>query len=141
MPEILADSPAPSCSLLLSRVGIQESQLLGTDLFPPRAHEGRGRFAEGGSATRRGRPCSIRNLRGRVPNLAARPLRAHALSQLLDRKPDRGGLSWPPATTQDVAARGGWSRCAIEQTPSRVDRICAIVAANTSGRHFERKAG
>jgi hypothetical protein len=37
MPEIVADSPARSCSLLLSGVGIQESQPLGSDLFPPRA--------------------------------------------------------------------------------------------------------
>src|SRR6516162_9544045 len=37
MPEIAAASPAPSCSLLLFRSGIQEFQTLDTDLFSPRA--------------------------------------------------------------------------------------------------------
>jgi len=37
MPDILADPPDPSCSLLLFKDGIQESQLLGPDPLPPRA--------------------------------------------------------------------------------------------------------
>jgi hypothetical protein len=41
MPEIVADLPDPSCYLLLSRGGIQESQPLAPDLVPPRAREAR----------------------------------------------------------------------------------------------------
>ncbi len=37
MPDILADPPDPSCSLLLFKDGIQESQLLAPDPLPPRA--------------------------------------------------------------------------------------------------------
>jgi hypothetical protein len=42
MPEIVADLLDPSCFLLLSRGGIQESQSLGPDPFLPRACECRG---------------------------------------------------------------------------------------------------
>jgi len=87
MPEIVADPPAPSCSLLLSETGIQESQSLGPDPFLPRARNARGRFASGSSGNPRGRPRGIRNPKRRVPDLAARPLSAEALSNLLDRKP------------------------------------------------------
>jgi len=87
MPEIAADSPDPSCSLLLSVDRIQESQSLGTDLSSPRAREARGRFVKGTSGNPHGRPRGIRNPRRRVPDLIARPLSAQALSDLLDRKP------------------------------------------------------
>jgi hypothetical protein len=39
MPEIVADLPDPSCYLLLSGIGIQESQPLDPDPFPPGARE------------------------------------------------------------------------------------------------------
>jgi Family of unknown function (DUF5681) len=87
MPDIVADSPEPSCSLLLSERGIQESQSLGPDPSSPRARDARGRFAKGSSGNPRGRPRGIRNPRRRVPDLIARPLSAQALSDLLDRKP------------------------------------------------------
>src|ERR1700751_3880365 len=87
MPEIVADSPEPSCSLLLSESGIQESQSLGPDPSSPRARDARGRFAKGSSGNPRGRPRGIRNPRRRVPDLIARPLSTQALSDLLDRKP------------------------------------------------------
>ena len=120
MPEIVADSPAPSCSLLLSGVGIQESQPLAPDLFPPRAREAHGRFAEGNSGNPRGQPRGIRNFRRRVPDLVARPLSAQALSQLLDRKPRvlrpllaasgcprmrPSTLEFPPALSRDGSSR------------------------------------
>jgi Family of unknown function (DUF5681) len=87
MPEIVADSPEPSCSLLLSESGIQESQSLGPDPFSSRARDARGRFAKGNSGNPHGRPRGIRNPSRRVPDLVARPLSAQAMSHLLDRKP------------------------------------------------------
>jgi len=87
MPEIIADPPASSCFLLLSGDGIQKSQQLGPDLTPPRARDTRGRFAKGSSGNPRGRPRGIRNPKRRIPDLAARPLSARALADLLDRKP------------------------------------------------------
>ena len=87
MPEIVADSPAPSCSLLLFEGGIQESQPLGTDLSAPRACDARGRFAKGSSGNPLGRPRGIPNPKRRIPDLVSRPLSAGALADLLDRKP------------------------------------------------------
>jgi hypothetical protein len=49
MPEIVADAPSLSCSLLLSEGGIQGSQSLSPDPFSPRARDARGRFAKGSS--------------------------------------------------------------------------------------------
>jgi hypothetical protein len=83
MPEIVADPPDSSRSLLLSESGIQESQSLDPDPFSPRPRDARGRFAKGSS----GNPRGIRNPRRRVPDLVARPLSAQALSAFIDRKP------------------------------------------------------
>ena len=87
MPETTADPPAPSCSLPLSETGVQQSQTLDPDPFWPRARDARGRFGKGSSGNPCGRPRGIRNPKRRVPDLAARPLSAEALSNLLDRKP------------------------------------------------------
>jgi hypothetical protein len=88
MADIVADSPDPSCSVLLPKIGIQESQALGIDPSPARARVARARgFAKGRSGNPRGRPRGIRNPQRRVPDLIARPLSAQALSDLLDRKP------------------------------------------------------
>ena len=87
MPEIVADPPAPSCSLLLSKSGIQEFQPLGSDPSVPRARDARGRFAKGCSGNPRGRPRGIPNPKRRIPDLVARPLSERALADLLDRKP------------------------------------------------------
>ena len=94
MPEILADPPSPGCYHLILGVGIQESQRLGPDPSLPYGRDARGRFAKGNSGNQRGRPPGIRNPRRRVPDLAARPLGAQALSDLLDRKPHRLRRLW-----------------------------------------------
>jgi hypothetical protein len=87
MPEIAADPRSPSCSYLFSGPGIQVFQTLAPDLSSPRARDPRGRFAKGTSGNPRGRPPGIPNPRRRVPNLSVRPLKAQALTGLLDRKP------------------------------------------------------
>jgi hypothetical protein len=112
MSEIIADPPAPSCSLLLSKSEIQVPQSLGPDLTPPRARDARGRFARGSSGNPRGRPPGIRNPKRRIPDLAARPLSARALADLLDRKPHlllplAAQLLPPPRAAIDPAKRLG----------------------------------
>src|SRR5262249_46277700 len=86
MPEDVADAPLPPCYHLFSRPGILRFQLLGPDLSSPRPRDPRGRFAKGSSGNPRGRPRGILNPRRRVPDLAARPLSALALADLIDRK-------------------------------------------------------
>src|ERR1700730_11644775 len=89
MPEIVSDPPLPSCYHLhlFSGPGIREYQQLGPDPLPPRAGDGRGRFVKGSSGNPRGRPRGIPNPKREVPDLAARPLSAQALSELIDRQP------------------------------------------------------
>jgi hypothetical protein len=82
MPEIIADPPDPSCYLLFSAPGIEESQSVDSDPFCL-ARNARGRFAKGSSGNSSGIP----NPKRRVPDVAARPLRAEALSDLIDRRP------------------------------------------------------
>ena len=80
-------------------------------LIPCRlARATRARFAKGSSGNPRGRPRAIPNPKRRVPDLAARPLSAQALSDLIDRKPQllrplAEQLLPPPLTTIDPAAR------------------------------------
>jgi hypothetical protein len=112
MRENVTDPPAPSCSLLLSKIGIQESQSPDPDPSVPRARDARGRFAKGSSGNPRGRPRGIRNPKRRIPDLVARPLSARALADLLDRKPHllrplAAQLLPPPRTAIDPAKRLG----------------------------------
>src|SRR5260370_26181158 len=112
MPEIVADPLLPSCYHLFPRPGIQEFQQLGPDPLLPRARDERGRFAKGSSGNPRGRPRGIPNPKRRVPDLAARPLSAQALSELIDRKPHllrplTAQLLPPPLAPVDPAERLG----------------------------------
>ena len=87
MPEIIADPLSPSCCHLFLTPAIQQFQQLGPDPLSPRARDKCGRFVKGSSGNPRGRPLGIPNPKRRVPDLAARPLSAQALSDLIDRKP------------------------------------------------------
>src|SRR5215467_8374278 len=107
MPDIVTDLPEPSCYLLLSGDGVQESQGLGIDPSSPRARE-----AKGSSGNPRGRPRGIRNPKRRVPDLASRQLRKRSLLDLIDRQPHRlralaAQLLPPPLGPIDPAERLG----------------------------------
>jgi hypothetical protein len=67
MSEIFADPPDPSCYLLFSGPGIEESQLVDPDPSLYRVRDARGRFAEAGDL--RGRPRGIPNPSGACPIL------------------------------------------------------------------------
>src|SRR5260370_37448368 len=112
MPEIVADPLLPSCYHVFPRPAIQQFQQLGPDPFLPRARDERGRFAKGSSGNSAGRPRGIPNPKRRVPDLAARPLSARALSELIDRKPHllrplAAQLLPPPLACIDPAERLG----------------------------------
>jgi hypothetical protein len=112
MSEAVADPLSPRCSLLLSRPRIEEYQSLGPDRFLPPARDARGRFAKGSSGNLRGRPRGIRNPKGRMPDLVARPLSPQALLNLLERKPEllrplAAQVLPPPLAATDPARRLG----------------------------------
>ena len=103
MPEIVADLPAPSCSLLLSETGIQESQSLGPDPFLPRARNARGRFASGSSGNPRGRPRGIRNPKRRVSRSCRTP--AERGGAVESARPQTASVAVPRHTTLATVAR------------------------------------
>jgi hypothetical protein len=139
MPEIVADSPEPSCSLLLSGIGIQESQSLGPDPSARATRDARGRFAKGSSGNPRGRPLGIRNPKRRVPDLVARPLSPQALSNLLDRKPHLVRpfvlqLLPPPVTPVDPAERLGIDLSSLHRVEDFRRLLPTVLAGIASGK-------
>jgi hypothetical protein len=132
MPEVIPDPPSISCYHLFPGPQVQESQRLDPDLFRLRARDARGRFAEGSSGNPRGRPPGIPNPRRRVPDLAARPLSAKALSDLLDRNPQLlGALAkqlLPPPAFFDPAAHLGID-LESAHTPEDCRQVLAAVLA------------
>jgi hypothetical protein len=74
----------PCCNLVL-RPGFLEYQQLAPYPSPPRVRDARVRFARERFGNPRGRPAASPIPSG-MPDLVARPLRAQALSDLLDRK-------------------------------------------------------
>ena len=128
MPEIASDPSSLSCSHLFPEPGIQVSQALAPDPFPPRARDARGRFAKGSSGNPPGRPRGIRNPRRRVPDLLARPLSPKALSDLIDRKPH---LLRPLAeqALPRPASIGPAERLGVTSTPAVRPRIAGWCSA------------
>jgi hypothetical protein len=138
MTEIVADSPEPSFSPLLTERGIPESQSLGPDPFSSRARDARGRFAKGSSGNPHGRPRGIRNPRRRVPDLIARPLSAQALSDLLDRKPDllrplAVQVLPPPLAPVDPAERLGIDLSSLRTAEDLREVLPKVLAAIAHG--------
>ena len=134
MPEVVADPFDPSCSVLFSRPGIEEYQLLGPDPFPPRARDARGRFAKGNSGNTWGRPRGIPNPRRRVPNLIARPLSAQALSDLLDRKPHLLRFLATQVLPSPLAVRDPAERLGIDPSSVRtVEHLRKVLSAVLEG--------
>jgi hypothetical protein len=138
MPKTIADSSTASCFPLFSQPRTEEPQSLSPDPSSPRARDARGHFATGSSGNPRGRPSGIPNPKRRVPDLAARPLSAQALSDLLDRKPRlllplAAQLMPPPLPADDLAESLG-----IDLAPSCTAENCrqvltAVLAAIARG--------
>jgi hypothetical protein len=134
MPEVIPDPLLPPCYLLLSRLGIEESQQLAPDPSLRRARDARGCFAKGSSGNPRGRPRGIPNPKRRVPDLVARPLSPQALSDLLDRKPHllralAAQLLPPPLASIDPAERLGIDLTSLRTVDDLRQVLSAVLAA------------
>ena len=130
MSEIVVDPPVPSCYLLFSGPGIEESQSVDPDPFLPR--DARGRFARRSSGNPAGRPRGIPNPKRREPDLAARPLSAGAVGS---HRPQAATVAAPRRATLAAAARshrpGGASR----------DRPVVVADVRGSSASAVRRAG
>lgn len=138
MPEIVADPPDPSCYHLFSGPGIEEFQSVDPDPFWPRARDARGRFSKGSSGNPRGRPRRIPNPKRRVPDLAARPLSAEALSDLIERRPHllrplAVQLLPPPLPPIDSAKRLGINLSSLRTIEDVQQMLSAVLAAVARG--------
>jgi hypothetical protein len=138
MSEIVADPPDPSCSLLFSGPGIEEFQSVNPDPFLPRARDTRGRFAKGSSGNPSGRPRGTPNPKRRVPDLAARPLRPEALSDLIDRRPHLlrplvAQILPPPLPSTGPAKHLGIDLSSLRTVEDVRQMLAAVLAAVARG--------
>ena len=138
MPDLVADPLSPSCYHLFPRPGIRESQSLAPDPSLPRARDARGRFAKGSSGNPGGRPRGIPSPKRWVPDLAARPLSARALSDLIDRRPHLLGplaaqLLPPPLPPADPAKHLGIDLSSFQTVEDARQALAAVLAAVASG--------
>jgi hypothetical protein len=136
MSEIVVDPPVPSCYLLFSGPGIEESQLVDPDPFLPR--DARGRFAKGSSGNPAGRPRGIPNPKRRVPDLAARPLSVEVLSNLIDRRPHllrplAAQLLPPPIPSTDPVKHPGIDLSSLRTVEDVRQVLSAVLAAVARG--------
>jgi hypothetical protein len=128
----------PSCYLLFSRPEIEEFQSVDPDPFLPRARDIRGRFAKGSSGNPSGRPRGIPNPKRRVPDLAARPLSAAALSDLIDRRPHLlrplvAQMLPPPLPSTDPAKHLGIDLSSLRTVEDVRQMLSAVLAAVARG--------
>ena len=136
MPKTIADPSSASCFNLFSQPRIDEFQSFSPDPSSPRARDAREHFATGSSGNPRGRPRGIPNPKRRVPDLAARPLSAQVLSNLLDRKPHlllplAMQLMPPSLTADDPAERLGIdlaASCTAESCRQVLTTVLAAIA-------------
>jgi hypothetical protein len=138
MPEIVAKPLLPSRCQLLSGPGIQKYQQLAPDHPHAPARDARGRFAKGSSGNPRGRPRGIPNPKRRVPDLAARPLSAEALTGLLDRKPHllyplAAQLLPPPLAAIDPVKRAGIDLASVRTGEDCRQVLATVLAAIARG--------
>jgi hypothetical protein len=162
MSEIFADPPDPSCYLLFSGPGIEESQLVDPDPSLYRVRDARGRFAE---PRRPAQPATRHSQsKRRVPDLAARLLRAEALSGLIDRKPhllrplgaqllspplrsahpgEAGGCPglWRPLRAAESAPGAGCSALAVGRTARFLRSFARRVAEPAARPELETNHG
>jgi hypothetical protein len=129
----------PSCYLLFSGPGIEESQSVGPDPSLPRARDARGRFAKGSSGNPGGRPRGIPNPKRRVPDLAARPLSAGALSDLIDRRPHllrplAAQVLPPPLPSIDSAKHLGIDLSSVRTADDVRQVLSTVLAAVARGQ-------
>jgi hypothetical protein len=138
MSEIVADPLDPSCYLLFSGGGIEEFQSVDPDPFLYRARDAQGRFAKGSSGNPSGRPCGIPNPKRRVPDLAARPLSAGALSNLIERRPHllrplAAQLLPPPLAPIDPGECLGIDLSSLRSVEDLRQVLAAVLAAVARG--------
>jgi hypothetical protein len=135
VPKIVACSAfAPVFSSFSTQQSMKINSLV---LIPRLARDARGRFAKGSSGNPRGRPRGIRNPWRRVPNLAARPLSAKVLSDLLDRKPHLlrplAEQLLPPRAAIDPALRLGVDLSSLRAAEDCQRVLAAALAAVARG--------